>query len=109
LEYMMLKHLDRQWIEKMLYRLELKPTQFRSKASQTRQIGQLVSETAAKNSQSVFICEMDYLRPVLEMSAFPKLPRRPRVNEIYRMQKSTTARPWEINYLGAFTPKSFKD
>ena len=107
LEYHMLKHLDRQWIEKMLYRWESKPPKYRSKTSQIHRVGQLISETATKESQAVFICEIDYLRPVLEMSAFPKLLRPPRVNEIYRMQKSS-ATPWKINRIGTFTPKNFK-
>ena len=104
----LLKHLDRQWIEKMLYQLESKPPQLRSKTSLIQRVGQLVCESASKISKAVFICEMDYLRPVLEMSAFPKLPRPPRVNEIYRMQKSSATLPWKIDYLGTFTPKNFK-
>jgi hypothetical protein len=108
LQFGMLKYLDRQWIEKMIYRLESKPPRLRPKTSLIRRVGQLVSETAAKEYQAVFIGEMDYLRPVLEMSAFPRLPRPPRVNEIYRMLKSSAALPWKIKYLGTFTPKNFK-
>jgi hypothetical protein len=109
LHFSMLKHLDKEWIEKMLYGLEFNPPQLRSKTSLIRRVGQLVSETAAKESKAVFICEMDYLRPILEMSAFPRLPRPPRVNEIYRMQKLSATLPWKIDYLGTFTPKNFND
>lgn len=108
LHFSMLRFLDRQWIEKMIYRLESKPPRLRDKTSLIRRVGQLVSETAAKEIHAVFISEMDYLRPFLEISTFPRLPRPPRVNEIYRMQKSAPAVPWKIKYLGTFTPKNFR-
>jgi hypothetical protein len=107
LDSSMLQYLDRQWIERMLYRLECKPPRHRHKASLSRRVGQLVYETAAKDYHAVFIGEIDYLRPVLEMSAFPRPPRPPRINEVYRMIKSLAANPWEIKCLGGFTPKNY--
>lgn len=92
----------------MMYGLECKPPRLRQKTDLIRRVGQLVSETAAKEHHAVFFDEMDYLRPVLEMSAFPKLPRSPRINEIYRMRKESESIPWNIKYLGAFMPKNYK-
>jgi len=104
----LLSHLDRVWIEKMLYRLESKPPHIWHKMDLTRRIEQLVSEAAAAGYPAVFIGEVDYLRPMLQISAFPNLPRPPRVNEIYRLQNSyVTNKIWNIEYLGTFTPRNF--
>jgi hypothetical protein len=103
----LLTHLDRQWIEKMLYRLECKPPNYRSQLGLQRRVGQLVSEAAAEHPKAVFIGEIDYLRPLLEMSVFPRLPRPPRVNELYQIKKSSAADPWKVKYLGGFTPKNY--
>ena len=109
LSLQLLQHLDRVWIEKMLYRLESKPPHPRERHDITRRIGQLVSEASAGEYYAVFIGETEYMRPVLGMSAFPRLPRPPRENEIYKALKKHEYDPWEVKYLGTFTPKGYRN
>ena len=108
LDYGLVRYLDRVWIEVMLYRLESQPPHAQHKRDLTQQFRQLVSEATPKGSgQAVFIGEMDYLQPMLEILDVPKLPRPPRVNEIYSMKNPYGVHSWSIKYLGTLTPRNF--
>jgi len=102
LESNLLQYLDRVWIEKRLYELETTSASRHKQATRRQLLTKLVAEVSSR--YAVFIGELDDMRHVAGASAFPQLPRPPRINEIYRLGYSNA---WQGEFMGTFTPRDF--
>ena len=102
LESNLLKYLDRVWIEKRLYELETTVPSRQKRATRAQLLTKLVAKVPSK--YAVFIGELDDMRQVVGASAFPQLPRPPRINEIYSLKHN---RGWKGEFMGTFTPRDF--
>lgn len=103
MESNLLKYLDRVWIEKRLYKLETTILSQEKRATRGQILTKLVAEVPS--AYAVFIGELDDMRQVVGASAFPQLPRPPRINEIYSLKHN---RGWSGEFIGTFTPRDFR-
>lgn len=105
--YGLLRHLDRLWIETRLYQLETRSPDALTANDMIERREELISQVARHGPPAIFLGEIDYLGHVLALPVFHQLPRPPRVNEIYLVQRKGSFLSWETRYLGTFTPRNY--